>query len=247
MSILEREGQPYVYSTKTQIDFQSGTYGTYRFGAFTKSELINFCRLKHIHCIVHASHPFAEELHQTIYHASNSLALPVIRFERHYPEKIKNELITYFSSYQEVMDHLKAAEVNNLLALTGVQTIEKLKPYWENHRTVFRILPRTSSFIIAKQAGFPVENLILEFPTSDLQKELGVLKKYSIQAILTKESGDTGFLSTKIEVALHAKAPLFIIQRNDLPASFIKVNNEQKLLRAISGVNEQVIMERSGT
>ena len=232
-AFLEREACPYFYSTKTKIDFQAGKYGTYRYGAFTPDTLIDFCEEHTIQLIIHASHPFAEELHQTIYKASLRLNIPVIRFERTYPERLSNELIRYFSSYPEVIRHLLDNNIQQVLALTGVQTIEKLKPYWQTHPTFFRILPRESSVDIAKQSGFPKENLILSFPSEDTQHELDVIKKYHIKAVITKESGDSGFLSTKINVALELNIPLFIIQRCELPVSFITVKQEKELAVAI--------------
>jgi precorrin-6A/cobalt-precorrin-6A reductase len=232
--ILEKERLGYFYSTKTKIDFEHGLYGTYRSGAFTKQALIDFCKGGNIQVIIHASHPFAEELHQTIYQASVELKIPVIRFERSYPERINNKLICYFSSYEEAITYLLEHNIQNLLALTGVQTIEKIKSYWQKHSTLFRILPRESSIEIAERAGFPKEKLILAFPSEDMQQELELVQKHGIKAILTKESGDSGFLNTKIKVALQLEIPLFIIQRCVLPSSFITVCSEEELMTAIT-------------
>ena len=184
--------------------------------------------------IIHASHPFAEELHQTIHQASTELAIAVIRYERNYPERQTNALIKYMPSYQAVIKYLDENKIVNLLALTGVQTIKKLKSYWQKHHSIFRILPRESSVSIARQAGFPIENLLLEMPGDDIQHELAIIKKYQIECILTKESGESGFLSTKIQVALQANIGLIIIERPISPNSFIIVDNEEKLLKAIA-------------
>ena len=232
-AILEKKGYHYFYSTKTKIDFQTGPYGLYRYGAFNEKSLLNFCINNNIALIIHASHPFAEELHQTIYRAAIKLNIVVIRFERTYPERINHALINYTSSYQEAIDYLESNNIKNLLALTGVQTIEKLKPYWQKHTTIFRILPRESSVELAKQSGFPKENLILAFPTDGFHYELEIVQKHNIKAILTKESGDSGFLATKIAVALHLQIPLLIIKRCVLPPSFLTVFDEGALLQAI--------------
>jgi precorrin-6x reductase len=245
--ILEKERLSYFYSTKTQIDFQSCEYGTYRYGAFTKSSLIDFCNEQNIRLIIHASHPFAEELHQTIYQVATELEIPVIRFERRYPERLDNKLISYFSSYEEVIAHLLENKIQNLLALTGVQTIEKLKSYWQNQPTFFRILPRESSMEIAEGSGFPKEKLILAFPSGDMQQELQLLQKHGIKAMLTKESGDSGFLDTKIKVALQLEIPLFIIQRCVLPSSFITVWNEAELMSAITKTEATSVERVKGT
>ena len=226
---LEREAWPYFYSTKTEIEFDKGKFGSYRFGAFSIAELIAFCQEKKIHTIIHASHPFAEILHQTIAEASTFLSLPVIRFERQYPARSASEDVIYVKSYPEAIDYLNTKKIEKLLALTGVQTIEKLESYWKKNSTYFRILPRESSVATAEKAGFPKENLILEFPSDDLNYEIEILKKYNCQAVITKESGESGFLSTKIEAAKICKIPIVIIERVMLPQSFLTASNETDL------------------
>lgn len=226
---LEREALPYFYSTKTEIEFDKGQFGSYRFGAFSPSELIAFCQEKKIETIIHASHPFAEILHQTIAEASSFLSLPVIRFERQYPAKSVSEDVIYVESYAEAIAYLHTKKIEKLLALTGVQTIEKLESYWKKNNTYFRILPRESSLAIAEKAGFPKENLILEFPNDDLNHEIEIIKKYYCEAVITKESGESGFLSTKIEAAKICKIPIVIIERGSLPSSFLLASNEDDL------------------
>lgn len=231
--ILEEKGCPYFYSTKTEIAFQ-GRYGRYRFGAFDKTALMEFCTTHCIHLIIHASHPFAELLHQTIFEAAQQLSIPVLRYERQFPQRMQHALITYLPSYQNVLDHLNTHPVGTLLALSGVQTIEKLEPYWKKHKTIFRILPRAESRRIAESAKFPEENLIQEMPVDDVQHELNIIRNYDIQCILTKESGESGFLSTKIKAALESCTPLLILERPPLPETFIKVFNEKELLHQLT-------------
>jgi precorrin-6A/cobalt-precorrin-6A reductase len=226
---LEKEALPYFYSTKTEIEFDKGQFGSYRFGAFSAAELIVFCQEKKINTIIHASHPFAEILHQTIAEASSFLSLPVIRFERQYPVKSVSKDVIYVKNYAEAIDYLNTKKIEKLLALTGVQTIEKLESYWKKNNTYFRILPRESSLAIAEKAGFPKENLILEFPSDDLNYEIEILKKYNCQAVITKESGESGFLSTKIEAARICKIPIVIIERVMLPKNFLLVSSEADL------------------
>jgi precorrin-6x reductase len=226
---LEKKALPYFYSTKTKIEFEEGDFGNYRFGAFTIEGLIGFCQENKIKTIVHASHPFAKILHQTIAEASLVLDIPVIRFEREYPERKASENVIYVKNYAAAIAYLQEKKTECLLALTGVQTIEKLKEYWQKSQTYFRILPRESSIAIAEKAGFPKENLILEFPSDNLNYEIDVLKKYNCQAVITKESGESGFLSVKIEAAKNCGIPIIILERSKLPSSFILVSNEEEL------------------
>jgi precorrin-6x reductase len=115
------------------------------------------------------------------------------------------------------------------LALTGVQTIGKLKEYWKKKETYFRILPRESSIAVAEAMNFPKDNLILEFPSGNLNDEITVFKKHNSEAVLTKESGESGFLTTKIKAAKVCKIPIIIIERSKLPSHFILASNETDL------------------
>lgn len=228
-NVLESMGVEYIYSTKTQIDFNETFLCTYRFGAFAKDQLVDFCKQNNIKIIIHASHPFAALLHETIYEAALTLSIPVVRFEREYLARVENDLVKYVSSYEEAIEFLFHKEINSLLALTGVQSIEKMKPYWERHKAIFRILPRQSSLNMAKQAGFPVEWLLLDMPSENIEEEVRIINENKIDGILTKESGESGFLSTKINAALKTKVPIIIIEKPPLLGNFICVYSENEL------------------
>jgi precorrin-6A/cobalt-precorrin-6A reductase len=228
--MLEKHALPYYYSTKTEIAFDAGRYGQYRHGALTAADLQTFCKTQRIKAIVHASHPFATVLHDTICTGAQALSLPVFRFERTYPQRREHPLVRYMDAYQAATDWLIQHPVRRLLALTGVQTIAPLKHYWEKHDTIFRILPRESSLALARAAGFPEEQLILEMPGNDLQQESAMIRQLNIGAVLTKESGDSGFISTKIDAALENNIPILIIERPVLPATFIPVMDEASLM-----------------
>lgn len=226
MALLEQAGLPYCYSTKSAIEIPPQTYGTYRSGALTTTALQEFCADNKVRVIVHASHPFATVLHQTIADAG----LPVLRFERAYPARTVHPLVHYFDSYDAALDYLVVHPVEKLLALTGVQTISQLSNYWLKHKTLFRILPRESSLEQALAAGFVREDLIMEMPGN----EAALISLHGITGILTKESGESGLLSVKIHEALQAGIPIFIISRPALPEGFIPVN-EHDLLDHLNG------------
>ena len=233
---LDRTGLPYCYSTKTEINFEGSEWAHYRFGVFDFQGMDAFCLENNVQVIVNASHPFASELHQTIHLLSQSRSITVLRYEREYAERVKSNLVTYLPSYESVLQYLEEKKIKSLLALSGVQSIKKLKPYWQNRQAIFRILPRDSSLLIAQESGFPLENLIAEFPASDITHEISIIKKYAIECILTKESGASGFLPTKIEAALKMQIRILILKKPSLPDSYISVCNEQDLIAHLSTI-----------
>lgn len=235
---LTGTGYSFWYSSKTPIEVSLPENAQYRYGAFTPAMLKDFCTEHHIKLIIHAGHPFAAELHKTIAQVSMHGNIPVIRFERQYPPKQEHPLLRYVNSYEEALVQLDAAGYEPVLSLTGVQTIARLRTYWHSKKMLFRILPRDSSVAIAREAGFPEENLLLSFPGTTVEAEREVIRTTGAQAIITKESGESGFLSVKKEAAIAAGIPLFIIARPSLPAHFNLVSDEVALLEQVKIVCE---------
>ncbi|PSL45484.1 precorrin-6A reductase [Chitinophaga niastensis] len=230
ISALAETGAPFWYSSKTAIDVLLPVNGQYRYGAFTPEALTTFCTTQHITTIIHASHPFAAVLHTTIGDVSKRLAIPVIRMERDYPETQTHQLVRYADSYEQVLEDLHQGGFEPVLSLTGVQTIVRWAPYWQHKKMYCRILPRDTSVAIAQECGFPETQLLLSFPGKTVAEELAVFRETAAQAVVTKESGESGFLSIKVAAAIEAGIPLYIIRRPVLPAHFIRVDNIAALL-----------------
>jgi precorrin-6A/cobalt-precorrin-6A reductase len=218
------------YSTKTQVEVALPSNGRYRWGAFTTAALVEFCQLHRVGCFVHASHPFAEALHATVADASQQLDLPVLRLEREYPMRQEHPLIHYVSDYEEVMACLRASSLAPVLALSGVQTIERLRGYWQHQPMYFRVLPRASSVALATQAGLPADWLLPAWPDADMAAETALIQRLGVQAVVTKESGESGFLSVKLAAARAAGVPIFVVRRPAMPTHFRPVAGEGELL-----------------
>jgi cobalt-precorrin-5B (C1)-methyltransferase len=104
-----------------------------------------------------------------------------------------------------------------LLALTGVQTIGKLAPFWQKHLCWFRVLDREESLQLAVKQGFPAERVLFYQPGGD---ESEVLNRLHPQAIITKESGASGGFNEKIEAARQAGVKVFVVKRPELSPTF---------------------------
>lgn len=233
IATLTQTGHPFWYSSKIPIDVVLPPNGQYRSGAFTTESLTAFCREQHIQLIIHASHPFAEILHETIRIVSERTGIPVVRLERTYHEPVLHPLIRYVSSYEAVLHAWLQEGTTPVLSLTGVQTILRWQPYWQQRKMYCRILPRDTSLAVAKEAGFPESQLILSFPGTTVAAEQQLFQELNVQGIVTKESGESGFLPVKTAAAIAAGIPLYIIRRPALPAHFIKVNDSGELIKLL--------------
>ena len=138
VKVADEAGKPYFYSTKGEWQEIQCKHGIRITGGMNTEKMESFCRQNDIRLLVDAAHPFASQLHRTVDETSRTLHLPVIRFERKYPPRTEN--IIWCEDYTDAIYRLEKAGTDHLLALTGVQTIGKLRPYWEKHTCWFRVL-----------------------------------------------------------------------------------------------------------
>ncbi len=230
VDVCEQAGKPFYYSTKgssQKVDMHNGVHIT---GAMTADDIVAFCKEHKIGCIVDAAHPFAENLHKTIDEARKVLSINVIRLQRVFPEHIKG--VEYCSDYDDAINKIREAKVERLLALTGANTIKKLR----QTKAIFRILNRPESIALAEAAGLDNDRIIfynesLEIPTIEDEKK--VMIEVGCDAIITKESGESGGFEVKVKAALELGLKVFVVEHPRLPKDWITVTGKFGLRRVI--------------
>lgn len=227
VKVADEAGRRFWYSTRGDLQQVQSHNGEHVTGAMNADEMANFCREHDIRVIVDAAHPFAVRLHSTVSEVSRKLSVPVIRYERTYPERTDD--IIWCDDYADAVTLLEKAGVDDLLALTGVQTITALKPYWEHHKCIFRVLEREESVEMARKAGFNTDNLVFYGAGSDLE----LMCELRPQAVITKESGLSGGFKEKADAARELGIPLYAVKRPVIPDGFITVTGGYGLRKEI--------------
>lgn len=228
VNTLEEAGQPFYYSTKGNEQDVLLHNGIRLQGSMGAEEIKTFCAQHGIMLIIDATHPFAEQLHNTLDQVNSQSGIPIIRFERIFPER--DEDINWFYSYEEAISAIEADETLSLLALTGVQSICKLKNLWQGTLCYFRILDRESSRELARQEGFPENKLFYYQPGED---ERILMQQLRPEAILIKESGISGGFCEKVKAAKELGIEVYAICRPETSPSFICVNGKHGLRRRV--------------
>ena len=246
VKVVEQGGKPFFYSTLGDAQQLQLLHGTRLTGAMDAAAATDFCRKNGIRLLIDAAHPFAAELHRTVGLTAASCGLPVIRYERRPTAFDPNDRsVIVCADYADAMRRMAADGVQHLLALTGVRTIPKLRPFWERHACHFRILEREDSLAEALAAGFPRESLCFYHP-GEAEAETELLQRLQPDAVLTKESGVSGGLPDKIAAARAAGIPIYVVARPTLPESFHRVYTETGLLRRIDELLPGFFDLRSG-
>ncbi|MCC8173344.1 MAG: cobalt-precorrin-5B (C(1))-methyltransferase CbiD, partial [Odoribacter sp.] len=231
VAVCEESGNFFYYSTKgntQQIDLVNGKHVC---GEMDFNAMIAFCVEKDIRLIIDAAHPFAENLHRNIATVSASQDIPVIRYERIYLKR--DDKIYWADSFKEALAYLENSNITHLLALTGVNTISKLKPYWKKHSCIFRIMNRAESYKLVEKVGFPKKNIIY-YQQGEGEKEL--FHNINPQAIILKESGETGGFEEKVKAAQELNIPVIVIKRLVLSSTFKTVDGRHGLRKQIETV-----------
>lgn len=226
--IADEGSGPYYYSTKGSLQEIECAHGIRLTGGMDTASMEIFCREKGIRLLIDAAHPFATALHRTVAEVSTSLQLPVIRYERRYPPR--DPELVWCNDYADAIRKLDEQGTHNLLALTGVNTIAPLRPWWEKYPTWFRILEREESLAIAMKQGFPSEHLLFYQEEDDAGEWMDRLQP---DAIITKESGNSGYFNEKVEAARMRSIPVFVVKRPPLPKTFYFVYGEDGLRKQI--------------
>lgn len=216
---LEEAGQPFYYSTKTDMQDVTLHHGIPLQGAMDQEAMTTFCQKHDIRLLIDAAHPFALMLHETVAAVAAKLHLPAIRYERIFPPRDAD--ITWIDSYQDIPH-----DIHTLLATTGVQSISKLK--WledEGVKVFYRILDRESSINLAHEQGASDDQLC--FYTDSRVIDIDA------DAILLKESGLTGGFQEKVDAAKQKGMRIFVLRRPKTPSVFHSVNGPHGLRLAV--------------
>lgn len=212
VEVLEEAGAPYYYSTRGDGQEIELVHGIHLKGSMEVPEMVACCREHDIRLIVDAAHPFAEDLHRNLLFLAKHINAPIIRYERIYPTHDTD--LVWCKDYNDALQKLEEQHIERLLALTGVNTIWKLRPFWEKHvESWFRILNRRASQFIARSSHFPEERLVY-YEDDDTS---ALIEKLHPQAIITKESGYSGGFCEKVATAKEAGVKVFVIERPAYP------------------------------
>lgn len=230
VKVLDEGGAPYFYSTRSDMQRIVCRHGTHISGALNRDSMSDLCMEKRIRAIVDAAHPFATLLHATVADVGRSLGIPVIRYERRYPDAVEG--IVWCDDFVDAVGKLREHGVRRLLSLTGVQTIGKLREYWIDNDCWFRILNRQESLSMAHGEGISDDRLLF-YEDNNLEK---IIDRVNPDAIITKESGESGGFMQKLDISRRQGIAFFVVRRPRMPEGFLTVEGEFGLRKEIERV-----------
>jgi precorrin-6A/cobalt-precorrin-6A reductase len=200
----------------------SNPIGSLRVGGFGGvTGLIDYLRDRHIQILIDATHPFAAQISWNAATAASTVGIPHLMLVRPVWGGTSGD------RWIEVEHHQAAAAALPGLAQRVFLTIGRqelsafanLEPIWFLMRMIDPPLPGAIA---------PNGELLLERGPFTLADERSLLKKYAIEAIVSKNSGGAATYA-KIIAARELSIPVVMVQRPVVPASAQVTTVEQAL------------------
>lgn len=216
-SLLEK-GIEVCYSTLTSIqsDQVKDDPGlTKIYGQLDTESLRETMVIYGITAIIDATHPYAKEISENAIWACDAAGIPYLRMER--PSLIDDQSYVC-DSYQEARDLLVKLIVDsdkNILLTTGSRQLECFEGLPKN-RIFARVLPTSGVLKKCENLGYkPRQILAVQGPFSILMNQ-AMIKEYQIGFMVTKDSGDVGGITEKIEAAHEEDVKILFIKRPEV-------------------------------
>lgn len=213
-SVCDEAGKPFYYSTKGASQTLEGKHLKPITGGMDARGMISFCRQEGVQLLVDAAHPFALTTHRNIGQAGTELNIPIIRIERDYTAQIPKDNVVFVDNYKEGVEYLIENKISSLLALTGVNSISPLEPFWKKNRMVLRIMNRIESLETLESSGFPASQVV--FYDDTYMEDEALFLSLNPEAIFIKESGETSGYARKVETAHRLGITSIILRKPDL-------------------------------
>lgn len=160
-----------------------------------------------------ATHPYAKIVSENIIKVCNELELEYVRILRDSKvlDKTLEKYYKEFENIEEVVDYLKDKNEKVLIA-TGSKELYKYKEL-EVKNLYPRVLANMIGIKACEDIGIPSANIIAMQGPFDIDTNVALLKKYACKYLITKESGDIGGFSEKIEACKKVDAKALVIKR----------------------------------
>lgn len=184
-------------------------------GRLTAQDLVSLIAGKGVHCVVDATHPFAEEASKNAMAAAQEAGVPYIRYERESLSASGSEKLIVVEDYVQAAE-LAAEKKGVIMLTTGSKTLKIFTDRLlglPDTTLVARMLPRLDNMQKCEELGLEQKNIVaMQGPFSkDLNKAL--YDHYKVTLMITKESGKVGAFDEKVEAALEMGIETIVIGR----------------------------------
>lgn len=162
-----------------------------------------------IKIIVDATHPYATEISKLAMSISNQMDIPYMRFER---KGIHHGDVIEVNDFEEAVEYLKYTK-GNIMLTTGSKNLDIFAKNLEKERLYARVLPTSNVIERCEGLGINAGHIIGIQGPFDKELNKSLFNQYNIDYMVTKESGNTGGTSEKIQGAIELGIKVVLVKR----------------------------------
>lgn len=238
---LDRAGKSYILTVATDYGYTeaaSKVAGRVLKGPFDSAAFGRLLADHSITVVVDAAHPFAGELRRQLTRAANRAGVRLVRLERPSVPVEPNAKVTYFANPAALGAWLRAQDYTRILVATGIKGLSALADFLELEKVYVRLLPAEESISTALRLGIRPSHIIaMEGPFSRQLNE-AIFRHLGIDLLITKESGQAGGFTAKLEAALACGCRVAVLRRPE-PAAGEVFWDTHSLLDALDAGPEE--------
>jgi precorrin-6A/cobalt-precorrin-6A reductase len=203
--LASKKDLTYIYSFAGRVTSPRSPEGAVRVGGFGGVEgLIAYLLTENITAVVDATHPFSVTVSRNVEAACARLRLPLIAFTRPAWQQRKDDLWQEVTTFEEAASAVNVRKGRVFLSI-GRQEVGSFSACNDAWFLIRAIEEPTGKLPRHYQ-------VLLERGPFDLKDELQLLRDYSIDYIVSKNSGGSGTY-TKIEAARLLGIPVVMVER----------------------------------
>jgi precorrin-6A/cobalt-precorrin-6A reductase len=179
-------------------------------------DLVNLIQKEDVKILIDATHPFAAQATANAINSSKKTSINYIRFERppiNYSNIKGIHIVNSFEEAGQITSKIMKNNEKNILHLAGVSTIKPILKSVPLSQLIVRVLPNTTSIGICEEIGISGKNIVAMQGVFSKEFNQMLMREYNIGVIITKESGETGGVPSKIDAALELDLEVVLINR----------------------------------
>lgn len=178
--------------------------------AMSEEEMLDFIDSHKITLVADASHPYASEVSENAIASSLKKNIPYIRYER---KRMDFDKIMEFKDYKDMAGYLKNKNGNVLLTI-GSKNLKYFSDIKE--RLYARVLPVKESIESCEKSGIAPDRILCMLFQFSKEFHRQLYKELEIRFLVTKESGEQGWVNQKVEAALENGIEVLMIKRPEI-------------------------------
>ena len=168
-----------------------------------------------VRCIVDATHPFATAIKTLAEQMAQAAGIPCIRFEREGAATHHDDpSVVVVDSLRNAVEKITQVS-GGILSTIGTRMLPRLCEELGVRRCdlAVRVLPVAASIVECEKCGIHPSRIVAMQGPFDKAFNLWCIKRFKVTTMFTKESGDRGGFSEKVEACREKGCRLVVLRR----------------------------------